>query len=82
MSELLRKVESGDTIAITRYGKTIAHCGTGYSAGPYAKGKMPSSSSGVVRLKERRLKPPWKRCFNGVTRDTAFDTDRVLNANV
>ena len=25
MSELLRKVESGDTIAITRYGKTIAH---------------------------------------------------------
>ena len=25
MSELLRKVESDDTIAITRYGKTIAH---------------------------------------------------------
>ncbi|MDE0679875.1 MAG: type II toxin-antitoxin system prevent-host-death family antitoxin [Gammaproteobacteria bacterium] len=53
LAEILRSVESGETIAITRHGKTIAHLV------PAISRKRDARQAAVDRFEERRER--WKR---------------------
>ncbi len=64
LAELLRAVEHGETVAITRHGKTVAHLV------PAGAQDRASRERAVERFRERRA--GWRR--------VAFSTDEILAA--
>ena len=72
LAELLRNVEQGETIAITRHGKPIAHL-IPAEAQERLQRKRAVEEFFVVEMREKRSKRLYKRCLNGVTRGTAFE---------
>ena len=62
LPELLRAVEHGETVAITRSGKTVAHLV------PAVTHDRASRKAAVERFRERRAR--WRR--------VAFSTDEIL----
>jgi len=64
LAELLRAVEHGETVAITRHGKVVAHLV------PAARQDRTNRAKAVERFRKRRA--GWRR--------VAFSTDEVLAA--